>query len=102
MPKYTVVKDEVYVIGTMWLPAITAAQTYTLREHDLENIRDEDGKITRESIEGWVLSNTGDFQSITDFSADFGSLGIVFDWGRGEESQIEWEDCHSTYEENDA
>ena len=67
--KYTVRKSVIDVVGKIWMPAITASQRIVLNAHDLEHLRDDDGKITRESVERWFSTHPGDFQSIQDFSA---------------------------------
>lgn len=67
--KYMVRKSFVAVVGKIWMPAITASLHIRLSEYDINNMRDESGKITRESVEQWLCTHTGDFQSIQDFSA---------------------------------
>jgi hypothetical protein len=60
------------VIGYIWQPgAGLCAMTYTMREpYDIDNALDDDGCLTRESVERWLLLNSGDFASITDFRID--------------------------------
>jgi len=93
--RYTTVTSVIQVIGKIWMPPIMAAMEYTVRPDDL---KDEDGKITRDSIDRWVCLHTGDFQSITDWRADISTddngepLDIVIDW-RTEDSKITWYDC---------
>ena len=67
--RYMVRKSIVEVVGKIWMPSVTCAQTYTLSEYDVENCRDGDGKITRESVERWLDTHAGDFQGIEDFRA---------------------------------
>lgn len=69
MSYYTVTVKEIYVIGKIWMPAITCAQTIKVTDHDIENMKDN-GELTRDSIENWLGCHTGDFQSIIDFSVD--------------------------------
>jgi hypothetical protein len=80
--KYVVCKSVVWVVGKIWMPAVTCGQTITLTAHDVENCRDDDGKITRDSVSDWIDSNAGDFQSITDFSASIedGDATIDIPW----------------------
>lgn len=89
--KYTVHKAIVEVIGKVWLPPVTCAMVYTLKEHDLKNL----GKWTRKNVEQWVMGNSGDFQSIEDFRADFDAPGRKHwesNWSKPE-SEITFNDC---------
>ena len=90
--QYTVTENIIQVIGKIWMPpAETCAQEKTLSNSDMENLAEEDGIITRELIEQWLTTNTGDFQSIEDFRADF-------DWkGKHWESEWESEDSEFTF-----
>jgi hypothetical protein len=67
--RYTVRKSVVRVIGQIWMPSTTAAQTYELSDYDVDNARDDEGKITRESVQRWLDTHAGDFASVTDFEA---------------------------------
>ncbi len=91
--RYTVTTSRVQVIGTIWMPAVTAAQDYTLTPHDVENARDEDGTLTRESVERWLALHSGDFQSVEDFRADIadGDKDFVSEWA-SEDSEITYND----------
>jgi hypothetical protein len=84
----------VQVIGRIWQPGVTAAMTYDLRPYDVENMRDDDGKITRDSMEDWLGSHAGDFQEVTDFRASIedGETTIDIDWAK-EESELTFNDC---------
>ena len=92
--RYTVRKSIVRVVGKIWMPNATCAMDYTLTEYDLENARDDDGKLTRESVEHWVMLHTGDFQSITDWSASLedGNDTIELPW-QSEENELAYADC---------
>lgn len=92
--RYLVTKSIVNVIGKIWMPSITAAQTYTLNSFEVENATDEEGNITRKSVENWLNSHAGDFASITDFEADIavGDKDIVIPW-EDEESEVTYNDC---------
>jgi hypothetical protein len=89
--KYMVRKSVVRVIGRIWMPAAMCAMEYDVRPDDL---RDEEGKVTRESIEDWTTTHTGDFQSIEDFEADVedGEETRDFPWSK-EESELTFHDC---------
>jgi hypothetical protein len=93
--KYTVTKNAIYVIGTIWLPPIVCAQKKELTTYDMENIKDENGKITRDSVERWLSCHSGDFSQVIDFSADFDYEGKHIDipWSKGEESELTYSDC---------
>lgn len=51
--------------------------------------RDDDGRITRESLERWLDCHAGDFSEIIDFYASIedGDLSIDLPWS-SEESEI--------------
>ena len=81
--KYLVRKSIITVIGFIWMPGnILCSVTNNLTAHDVENMTNEDGKVTRDSVDQWVCTHTGDFQSIEDWNADLevGEDTIVFDW----------------------
>lgn len=86
--------SHVSVIGTIWMPACTCAMDYTLSEHDLENMRGEDGTITRDDLEDWLGCHSGDFQNVQDFSATLedGEATLEFGWA-DEESELVYADC---------
>lgn len=92
--RYTVITSQVSVIGPIWQPGITAAMDYTLSAYDVENARDEQGNLTRESVEQWVALNSGDFQSITDFRANIADedTNVVIEWAN-EENEFTYNDC---------
>lgn len=93
--KYTIRKSVINVIGRNWMPGCECAYTYTLREYDIENIRDRvEPGITRANVESWLGCNAGDFQSVTDFSASIedGNDTIDIPWAN-EESEFSFSDC---------
>ena len=92
--KYMVRKSFVQVVGTIWLPPVTAATTYPLRQYDIDNARDDAGAITRESVEQWLYTHAGDFQSIDDFSASIedGEDTIDIPW-ESEDAECTFYDC---------
>lgn len=96
--KYMVRKSIVEVVGVIWMPACVCAQRIVLREYDIENMRDDDGKVTRESVELWLATHAGDFQSITDFHASIedGEETIEIPWG-SEEGEFQYCDCQPEY-----
>jgi hypothetical protein len=83
---YTVRKDFVRVLGNGWLafnrfgnpshPYPSMAGEILLRESDLEQIGDF---LTRSNIDRWLATNSGDFSSITDWSASIGEHEIPFE-----------------------
>ena len=94
--KYTVRKSIIQVIGNIWQPGVgLCAMDYTLSAYDLDNARDDDGELTRESVEHWVMLHSGDFQSIKDFHASLedGPDSIDIPWQFGEDSECEFNDC---------
>ncbi len=98
--KYTVRKSIVRVIGKIWMPSINAAHQYTLSDYDVENCKDEQGNVTRESVDQWVNTHTGDFQSVTDWyaSLEVGGETIEIEWQNGEESEFAYSDCFAEVE----
>lgn len=93
--RYTTRKSVIQVIGTIWMPSVTAAMTYDLDSHDLGIIRDEDtGQITREGVQYWLDTRAGDFQNVTDYFASIedGPNTIEFAWS-DEESEFTFSDC---------
>ena len=76
----------VQVIGKIWMPAVPCAMDYPLSDYDLENI----GEFTRENVEAWLCTHSGDFQSVEDFCAVCGDT--VLDW-KSEESGYTYSDC---------
>jgi ABC-type Zn uptake system ZnuABC Zn-binding protein ZnuA len=86
MPKRVSVWNQIDVIGKLWMGG-TAAYSYEPTASDVENMRDEDGLITREGVEAWLDTHSGDFQSVTDFSVDFGASEFVSIWAT-EESEM--------------
>ena len=94
--RYTVIKSQIDVLGIIWVPAVECAHTYTLNDRDLKNI----GEWTRENVGRWLVTNSGDFQSITDFRADFsqGNADRIIDW-KNEESEATFVDLTFPMEE---
>ena len=87
MDRYTVVTNQVHVVGRGWYGQ-KIAYTYDLRAYDMENI----GEINRESIQNWLDKNAGDFQSVIEFCID---IGDHFEDFATEEGQRLWNDCHA-------
>ena len=98
--RYTVRKSQVQVIGRIWMPSTTAAQTYDLTGYDVDNARGDDGAITRDSVSRWLDTHAGDFASVTDFTASIedGDTTVDIPWA-DEESELTFNDC--TYGEDD-
>lgn len=84
--RYTVRVSYVTVVGKIWMPAVTCGQRITLRDYDIENMRDDDGHITRDSVEQWLTTNAGDFRTIEDFAASIedGDQTIDIPWATEE------------------
>jgi len=84
----------VEVLGRIWMPGTTAACRYDLDRSAVEQCRDNDGAITRGSMEKWLSTHAGDFQSVTDFSASVedGADTITIPWG-SEDHAYTFEDC---------
>jgi hypothetical protein len=90
-----VITSFVRIVGKLWLPMCDAAQERILTAYDINNIRAYgDGHITRDAVEHWVMLNTGDFSTITDFMAEIedGSQSYEFDWAI-DDSEFVYCDC---------
>jgi hypothetical protein len=100
--KYTVRKSVIRVIGQIWMPATTAATTYELDSYAVGNARDDEGRITRESVQRWLDTHAGDFQSVTDFEASIedGDTTVDIPWA-DEDSELTFGDCTNDYDEDD-
>lgn len=61
----------VIILGKMWMGG-TASLHKDLSDYDLGNI----GEFNRENVEQWLTSNSGDFSSVTDFTARCGDVEI--------------------------
>jgi hypothetical protein len=89
MPKFVVERNWIELIGPIWMPVITCAQRKELRAYDIENIRDDEGDITRDSVERWLAMNSGDFQHVEDFAAYIENVTIPW---KNEESEFIYND----------
>jgi hypothetical protein len=91
--RYTVRRSVIWVLGVIWMPMVPASQVIELRDYDIGNMRDDDGKITRESVDRWLAMNAGDFSSITDFRASIedGDQTIDIEWA-SEDSDLAYSD----------
>jgi len=93
--KYTIRKSLVRIVGGIWMPygAICAIEL-NLSAYDIENARNENGKLTRESVERWVVTHSGDFSSVLDFYASIedGETTVEIPW-KDEENEGTYWDC---------
>ena len=92
--RYTVRKSVVWVLGDIWMPSVQAAQTYELTDYDVRNARDDDGEITRDSVDRWLSMHSGDFASVTDFAASIedGNATIEIQW-QSEDNEMAYSNC---------
>lgn len=86
MTRYTVRKSYIDVLGYIWLPRVLCSLRIPCDSYAIEQMRDDDGNITRESIEDWLTMHSGDFQSVEDFSASIedGDNTIDIPWSSEE------------------
>lgn len=93
--RYTVRKSYVWVLGTIWMPARTASQRKELSTYDLANLVAEadGGPVTRDVVEQWLTSNSGDFQHVQDFAAslEIGDDTITIPWS-SEDNELVYND----------
>ena len=69
--KYTVVENDVNVLGTLWMGG-TAAYTYQPPVDVVQEVLALHGsKARRERVREWLDTHAGDFQAIIDFQVDF-------------------------------
>lgn len=80
--RYTVRKNVIWIVGRIWQPGYTCSQVLHPDMRD-ESLRDDDGQITRDSIQWWLAAHAGDFQEVIDFSASIenGENTIEIPWG---------------------
>lgn len=81
-------KSLIQVIGPIWQPAVIGTYCYPLSSYDVENAKDSEGRLTRDSVKLWLGSHAGDFKSITDFHASLedGNETVDIPW-KDEESE---------------
>lgn len=91
--KYTVRKSYVDILGYIWMPRVVCSLRVNLSLYDIENMRDDDGPITRESLEQWLTMHSGDFSEVIDFSASIedGNDTLDFPWS-SEENEMRYFD----------
>lgn len=79
--KVSHIVSRVDLVGDIWQPGVgKCAQSYALSGYDVENMREEDGTITRESVRRWIDTHTGDFSSVDDFAVTIGDGEFDSDW----------------------
>lgn len=97
--RYTVTVQIIDVIGELWMGGKAVLQK-ELSAYDMENIGDP---TKRDDVELWLLRNSGDFQRVIDFRADFtiGNENIIHDFAK-ETSEELYNDCmFPNYNEED-
>lgn len=89
--RYVVRRSVIQLIGHIWMPAAVCAQEKELTSYDLGNI---EAPITRDTVEHWLMLNSGDFQDIIDFRAslEVGPATVEIPWAK-EESALTFNDC---------
>lgn len=85
--RFTIERNWIEVIGPIWWPAgAVCAQRIDLSPYDMEHI----GEPTRDNVEQWLCTNSGDFQSVSDFYAAIGETEIPWE---SEDSELTYGDC---------
>jgi hypothetical protein len=98
MMRYTVVKSQIDVVGYIWQPGIgLCAMSYNPRADDLREadiLPATEGPITRESVQRWIDTHSGDFSEIVDWRAEIedGDETIVFEWNN-EDNELAFNDA---------
>lgn len=101
--RYTVRVSRVEILGRIWQPGFVCGQSLDLSDYDVENARDEDGEITRDSLALWIDRHTGDFSEIIDFSASIedGDETIEIPW-QDEDNEGSYSDAmYPNYDEEE-
>ena len=92
--RYMVRKSIIDVLGHIWQPGCDLCSLrLTPDRFDLDNMRDEHGRLTRHSVGEWLMTHTGDFASISDWSASLedGEQTIDLPWS-SEETELQYLD----------
>ena len=90
-------RGNLQVIGKIWQPGVgTCAMGQEIAQHDIENMTNGKGHITRDLVERWVDTHMGDFQWVDDFALVIhdtrGNIVFQTDWGN-ENSEGIYNDC---------
>ena len=98
--KYLVRKSFVRVLGRLWMPRCVAATQLNLCASDIDNMRGPAARITREAVEQWVSSHSGDFSQVLDFSASIedGDNTVEFSWS-SEDNEVSFYECMNSAED---
>lgn len=86
--KHVQIISFIQIVGKLWMGGVAATQQ-TLSKYDVENMTDENGNITRESVDEWLNSHSGDFSIVIDFRADLetGEKNVIVEW-ENEENEL--------------
>jgi len=92
--RYVVKESIIWVVGQMWMPGITGATVINLTDGDVDHARDDDGRITRDSVGMWLDSHAGDFAEVLDFQASIedGTETVEISWANKDSEEI-YSDC---------
>lgn len=100
--RYTVRTSIVMVVGRLWMPMVEGATRLTLTGYDVDNARDDEGNLTRESVQRWLDCHAGDFSEIIDFSAsledDRNDTTVDIEWS-DEDNEMTYYACMSPEED---
>jgi hypothetical protein len=80
--KTLVLSSFINILGEAWMGE-SVAYIKTLKNKDIIALLDDNNIITRESVQKWINSNTGDFSFIKDFYADIehpNGETIIINW----------------------
>lgn len=67
--KFTIEQNWIDVLGMIWMPNCKATQQIMISRHDIENMTDDYGQVTRDSVGNWLSTHAGNFSRIIDFHA---------------------------------
>ncbi len=93
--KHMVCKNEIGIVGRIWMPAVVCAMDQNPSAFDVENMRPDDGgPITRDDVEDWLTAHSGDFQEVIDFRASLEVDGETVEFPFStEDGEIAYCDC---------
>ena len=87
----TIVINRIQVVGHIWQPGTVRGEQYDLKPHQVQAIKALwEGKLTREAVELWLATNSGDFQHVQDFHADIEDFDSPWE---NEENEAIFNDC---------
>lgn len=99
--------SEIQVLGKIWMPNTMAGMEMSLSSFEVENCKDSDENITKESVREWLDSHSGDFSEVIDFAYDLtlgdgnnGWVDYVGGW-ENEDNEIDFLSCMNPFDDEE-